>query len=329
MNLKYIGKAHYPPAEFPRFWADPEKCTRCGRCVRTCPTHILYMPEEGPPVIRGYKGLEVACLGCNNCMAVCKEGAASVSGDYYVSSGRYQSLSRGVVSPPNPLGAEVPPAFETIEEELTPVERVIYRRRSNRLFKKKEVPEELIRRVIEAARYAPSSGNGQSWEFLALRDRELIRRVETASLKGLKLTSGNYLKQGRARRLMWNLISLWRPGDADVRVISGMDTAVERDTLFFGAPVVIVILSDLRGIGQVELDAGICAQNLVLAAHSLGLGTCYVGFITALNSLPDRKLMKELGIAWPLRIATSVALGWPQGEIDGPVKRSTPRITWK
>lgn len=330
MDLRFIGQAHYPPAEFPRFSADVEKCNRCGRCVRTCPTHILVLPEEGPPKIQGYKGFEVACLGCRNCVAVCPEDAARVEGFYWVSKGRYRSSHLGRVETPNPFGEKEPPAWSDLSGKLTETERVILQRRSNRLFKRKEVPEEMIRRCLEAARYAPSSGNDRAWEFVVIRDQELIKRMEAACLKSLKLMSEQYLKPGSlTAKAIWNLFSLWRPGDMDVRVITGMDTVALRNQLYFNAPVVIVILADVRGIGQVILDAGICAQNLVIAAHAMGLGSCYVGFITALNSVPDKAIMQELGAVWPMRIAASIALGWPQGQIDRVVPRERPKVTWK
>ena len=330
MKISFLGQAHYPPAEFPRFTAEADKCNRCGRCVRTCPTRVLQLGESGPPRIVGYKGLEVACLGCRNCEAVCPEDAVRVEGYYRVSAGRYRTLHTGRVEPPNPFNQAEPPPFSELAPKLTETERVILTRRSNRLYQKKEVPEELIRRCLEAARYAPSSGNDRCWQFVVIRDRELIRWIERSSLKSLKLMADQYLKPGSlAAKIIWNLYSLLHPGNMDVRVVTGMETVVERDQLYFNAPVVIVILMDERGIGQPALDAGICAQNLVIAAHALGLATCYVGFITALNLVPDRKLARELGAVWPLRIATSIALGWPQGRIDKAVPRERPKVTWR
>ncbi len=48
--------------------------------------------------------------------------------------------------------------------------------------------------------------------------------------------------------------------------------------LWHGAPTVIIILKDVRGAASSDLDCGIAGQNMVLAAHSMGLGTCWVGF---------------------------------------------------
>jgi len=329
MNLSFLGKAHYPPAEFPRFSVDPDKCTRCGRCVKTCPTHVLVLPEDGPPVVQGYKGLTDPCLGCANCMAVCKEGAALMEGNYRVSAGRYRTLFQGRVEPPNPFGEPEPPRFEDLEGRITETERVMLTRRSVRLFKKKEVPEEMIHRCLEAGRFAPSSGNGMCWEFVVITDRDLMRRIEQSCLKSIRMATNLYLKpKSLIARAAWNLLSLRRAGDMDVRVISGMETVARRDQLFFNAPALIVVLHDQRGIGQPVLDAGICAQNIVIAAHAMGLGTCYVGFITALNQMPDRKVMKEIGAVWPMRICTSIAVGWPKGEIDRPAPRARPKVTW-
>ena len=66
---------------------------------------------------------------------------------------------------------------------------------------------------------------------------------------------------------------------------------------------------------------------MVLAAHSMGLATCYIGLIgEALKFNP--KLKKELGITEPFEVATSFSLGYPMGKIDNIVKREKARIVW-
>jgi nitroreductase len=96
---------------------------------------------------------------------------------------------------------------------------------------------------------------------------------------------------------------------------------------FFRAPCLILLLADWRAIGGVEYDLGICAQNMVLAAHSLGLGTCYVGLIDALKLYP-RFRKERLGVHDPYRIVMSLTLGYPKGKIDKVVEREKARIHW-
>jgi nitroreductase len=71
----------------------------------------------------------------------------------------------------------------------------------------------------------------------------------------------------------------------------------------------------------------VCAQNMVLAAHLMGLGTCDVDLITR-TIVHSRKLRKKLGIAHPFEIATALVLGYPKGQIDGIVEREKSRIEW-
>jgi nitroreductase len=71
---------------------------------------------------------------------------------------------------------------------------------------------------------------------------------------------------------------------------------------------------------------------MVLAAHSLGLGTCYVGLTTnTINKDLKTKLRfrKRLGLEWPYhKPATFLLLGYPAVKIDGPVPRDFPKIEW-
>jgi hypothetical protein len=62
--------------------------------------------------------------------------------------------------------------------------------------------------------------------------------------------------------------------------------AAEKTAVYYNAPVMILLLIDKRGIGNPVLDAGICGQNIVLAAHSLGLGTCWDRHDAVLDESP-------------------------------------------
>jgi len=319
---------------------DSEKCIKCKRCVSNCPGGIYWDEKRKMPVLGGYGLQPVTDLACNACVAACESGAIKMVGKYYIPNGRYKTLlaNNGELVPPNPFGDKVPRLYEEIEKDLTEVEKVIYTRRSNRIFRDKPVPKELINRILEAGRFAPSAGNGQPWKFIVVTNKNLIKEIDSICLNFLSFMSWLYLggkdisgKYTPWRNLVISLFSYAMPGEVDPRPMGAIKKAIElhkeSGDLHFDAPVVIYVLKDKRGIGNPDFDAGIAAQNIVLAAHSLGLGTCYVSFGTIpFAFLTD--LNKKLGITYPWEVVTSIAIGYPKGKIDKAVPRGVPPVEW-
>ncbi len=214
--------------------------------------------------------------------------------------------------------------------EFNAVEDVIYRRRSVRFFKNKQVPEYLVRRLLETARFAPSSGNAQPWKFIVIQDRKMIEEMTADVVAFCKfccrfidyVDRWNPLKEMYAKLMQRLLNNLLHPIPfAALKLI-----AEQKLGLWHGAQTVIIMLTDSRGPGDPAVDVGIAGENLVLAAHSYGLGTCWVSFCTPLKMMP--KWRKRLGIRYPYKMVTSVALGYPRGNPDGYVPRETTAIDW-
>jgi nitroreductase/Pyruvate/2-oxoacid:ferredoxin oxidoreductase delta subunit len=322
MFMEHMRKVYLPA--HPEIWSNPqividgEKCNGCGNCVKTCPTLILEVLQKKARLIEG-----PPCFGCGACIAVCKQGAITQNGFYNVSQGVFKTM---LLHPQD--GYPDPPAVEGIEG-MTPVEEVIYKRRSNRIYKKDPVPDELLRRVIEAGRFAPSAGNNQPWSFLVINDRkemdDLIPYVDIL----FKLVTKMYDlgRKNKAVRAYLSIGGALLPSLLEQRAMRGGLKTIRPYDVFLGAPSLILILGDKRGISDLHLDIGICSQNMVLAAHSLGLATCYLGFLVqACNFNP--LLKKKLGIKWPYKPVNAMVLGYPKVEADGFVKRELPRITW-
>jgi nitroreductase/NAD-dependent dihydropyrimidine dehydrogenase PreA subunit len=322
MILEHVRKGYLPA--HPEIWSNPqieidlEKCNGCGNCTKGCPTSMLEVWAKKARIIEGWP-----CFGCYNCIAVCKQDAISQRGFYNVSEGGFKTT---LLHPQD--GYPNPPAVEGFKE-MTPVEEVIYRRRSNRIFKKDPVPDDMIRRVIEAGRFAPSSGNGQPWAFIVINDRkEMDELTPYVSLFFKVITTMHQLgKKSRLMRAYWSVASIVLPGLFDQRAMRAAAKTVAPGDVFVSAPALIILLADKRGVSNPDLDLGICGQNMVLAAHSLGLRTCYVSFFT--NAVKFIPLLKwKLGIKWPYRAVTSIALGYPKVDTDAIVERELPRITW-
>ncbi len=77
------------------------------------------------------------------------------------------------------------------------VEKIIFERRSIRAFKSNPLPDSMIRRILEAGRFAPSAGNAQPWKFVVVNNAELLKRMETDTVKMVKKSCGVWTIQKR------------------------------------------------------------------------------------------------------------------------------------
>lgn len=158
-------------------------------------------------------------------------------------------------------------------------------RRSIRKFLNKDVEQAKLDKILEAATYAPSARNYQSWEFLVIKDKKQIEKIAKLSLPGMGWYS-------RAPALI--IVC------ADMNRVAGRDE--ERKNIF-----------------SVQ-DCANATMNLMLAAHSLGLGTCYVG------SFNFATLGKELGLPNHIRPLTIVPIGYPAETPQMPARKPLKEV---
>lgn len=221
---------------------------------------------------------------------------------------------------------------ETLKSQYTETEEVILKRRSVRMYKKKQVPEFMIKRILEAGRFAPTAGNYQAWKFVVVRDKEVIDEMTADVVKTCKLFKFLLDYTGTKnilRRLFAWFNIMMKPSDLNPTPFGAISLIADGLLdLFHQAPTVIYIFKDKRCIGSPELDCGIAGQNMVLAAHSMGLGTCWVSFAKLAFQHQKKKWHKKLKIAHPYQFVTSVAIGWPMGDPDGYVERPLHDIGW-
>ncbi|MDD3717299.1 MAG: nitroreductase [Actinomycetota bacterium] len=212
-----------------------------------------------------------------------------------------------------------------------PVERVILERRSVRKYKDKQVPERLVRRILEAGRFAPTAGNSQSWKFVVVRDRDMIDAMQKYVQLRCKVFKFflNWQKSplGKLAWFYTQLSARVMPNLLHPIPFGAISLIAEgKLKLFHDAPTVILVLVDRRGAAKPLVDVGICGQNMVLAAHSLGLGTCWVGFVEVFKF--GTRWKKKLGVGWPYELIEGIALGYPVGNPDGMIERELQEIEW-
>ncbi|MBN1364301.1 MAG: nitroreductase [Syntrophaceae bacterium] len=214
-----------------------------------------------------------------------------------------------------------------------PVEKVIMERRSIRSFKKEPLPDSMIRRILEAGRFAPSAGNMQPWKFIVVKSPEMLAEMEKDAVKVAKFfmffidyTRGNILR--RLYILSWVKWVIRFLKNELQPVPFGLMSQIAQDKtpIFHGAPTIILLVEDKRGVSSPPTDIGICGQNMVLAAHSMGAASCWIGLVKLLMYLP--KWRKKFGIKYPYCLNDCIAFGWPNPKADGIVPREVQLVQW-
>jgi nitroreductase len=181
---------------------------------------------------------------------------------------------------------------------------VIRSRRTVRSFTGEPVSAKDLQELIDLAVLAPTGMNAQPWAFTVVTNRETLARLDAMVLEMLRTS-----ERTRAFR---------EGGLADL--INDPTYSV-----FYGAPALVVISGDTQA-PIAAIDCQLAAENLFLAAHAKGLGTCYMGFLLMLGT--DDRARELLRIPENYAMMAAAVVGHPEKRPDGPPQRSAPRIEW-
>lgn len=269
---------------------NQETCNKCGICVAECPRRVITLPGGGFPQVVAVA--EVACNGCGHCVAVCPSGSLSHRD--------------------SPL--EISPKIEK-SLKVTPeqVEQLLKSRRSVRAFKNKPVSRKIITRLIEDARYAPTGHNLQEVEWLVIDNKKELDRIEELGIDWLQWVIKNLPQAAAAANLEEKLERQRLYHDAFLR----------------GAPVLIVAhagkdssVASLSGI-----DSANALSYLDLAANSLGLATCWAGYVyimvNTFTPVKEALALPENHAAYGCMI-----LGYNRFKYHRIPCRKVPKIVW-
>lgn len=180
----------------------------------------------------------------------------------------------------------------------------IYQRRAVRSYTDQFVPKTAIMELLRAAVQAPSAVNQQPWAFAVIRGR---KRLDECSKRA---------KEHMLEALPQSL-ALHRRSDQLT------DTGYH---VFHYAGTLIVIYGKPAQFAANE-DCCLAAQNLLLAAHGMGLGACPVGFVRPWLDLPAIK--SEMGIPANYSVVMPIVIGWPAGKTDTTPRTEPEIVCWE
>jgi nitroreductase len=203
-------------------------------------------------------------------------------------------------------------------------------RRSTRRYTKDPVEKEKLIQIIEAGRFSPTGGNRQSLEYAVVETAEVLHKVRDLCVE--------FHAAGAEKSLSWFAEKEKRGEtltDADLALQAYAQAWPFRlqllrqgiDTLFYDAPVLIVLHADVTVSPGPEIDAGLAAMQMGLLAESQGLGTCYNGFlIAAAQQSPEIKQLMQ--IPEKNLPVVSFVTGYPNVKYERLVPRNPARIKW-
>lgn len=261
-------------------------CIGCQRCIAICPSFVLEMVEAKAAVVRGDW-----CIGCEHCGAVCPTAAI---------------LHEGTVLDSHPSKGEAPAASPDILELL------LRERRSVRLYTGDLVPEEVLNKVLDAGRYAPTGSNSQNVHYVVLTSPDRIAELR-------KTTIAFYDKmfsriRGRFGMFFVSLVAGRKIAEYLRESLPKMEYANElikqgKDCLFHHAPAVILAHAESWDRSS-SFNCSVALYNCSLMAHTLGLGCCFNDFLV--NAVNHSSTIKRwLGIPADHKCYSAMTLGFP------------------
>ncbi len=183
---------------------------------------------------------------------------------------------------------------------------LIISRRSTRKYKADPVPEELLSKVVEAGRYAPSGGNSQTTHFLVIKNADVLRnlaKLAQRSFAAMEITEGMY-------RSLANAVRAAKKGGY---------------VFYYNAPVLIVT-ANKKDYGNNMADCACALENMMIMANALDLGSCWINQLRWLSEDPAiLAALRELGLAEDERVYGGVVIGYADTEDGLPLREPLPR----
>ena len=286
---------------------DESKCTACGLCSKVCLRGCLS-EEDGR--IRASAGAH-NCSLCGHCLAICPSGAITHTQMDMTNLAEFHGQE--VVDPDRFM------AF-------------VRARRSHRIFKDKEIPREVLERLVEVVRYCPTGGNDQKVEVLILRGRERARELSEISMEFFRQTITENeealrvaASQGQAPTPAMTFIK-YRQVKLK-RLLAHWEAG--RDPILRGAPL-IMIFNCAPNCSTPKDDCVIAAHTVTLYARTLGLESCYIGLLEKafLGYEPVRQRLYQMGLPEGNVVYSVLIMGYPVYKFLRASDRKPVKVVW-
>lgn len=281
-------------------------CTKCKACIKVCPPQLYYFKDDQLRIARNF---EEFCIECGHCVAICPVNVIQLKG--------------------RPID-EVKDLPE-IEKKLTLnfLLNLVQTRRSIRQYKEKSVPKELVEKILEVARYSPTGSNTENVHFTIVQDPELLTKFSNELTKNVS----DFVKKYEDPEERISLEAIFGKGllrftteriESFKRILRGIK--IGREFWRWNTELIIIHAPRATTSTLVE-DCSLAACHIMLAAETLGLATCSLGYATALlNRI--RSISELVKIPTDHIVGYALSIGYPNVKYQRIPARKPVRVKW-
>lgn len=180
----------------------------------------------------------------------------------------------------------------------------IHLRRSVRAYSPEPVPKSAVRRLLDAAVQAPTAMHEEPWSFVVIQDRAVLKRLSDRAKEFLDDAPHTLRLHGTPQTHQF------RPPE----------------NVFYDAGTLIAVYGKPMG-PFVVADCWLAAQNILLTARALGLGTCVIGLAVSALNTPEWKA--ELGVPAESTAYAPIIVGIPSKETPAAGRRDPEILSWR
>ncbi|MEJ5365809.1 MAG: nitroreductase family protein [Desulfosoma sp.] len=266
---------------------DMEKCDRDGLCARVCPAGILALDPQGGPTVR--RVMAPWCIGCGHCVAVCPHGALD--------------HARAPLAVQSPL-----PRFPVLDPETALL--FLRSRRSIRCYRPESVARDLLEKLLQAARYAPSGHNSQGLTFTVVMSRDGMSAVREMVVGWMR----SLIEAGSPLAAQWHMEGIVRAHEKG------------EDRILRNAPHLLVA-SAPNTHKAARVTTFLALEYVELYATALGLGTCWAGYVNAF-ALERPDLARFLDLPHDHIVTGCLMAGFPEVTYRRLPERNALEVRW-
>lgn len=182
----------------------------------------------------------------------------------------------------------------------------ILTRRSTRKFKEQKLEKEVLDKLLEAGRFAPSGGNSQTTHFLVITNREILNELEELVKNAF---ASMVVEPGMYKSMVYSI----RASKSGSYIYDYKASA-------------LIITANKKDYGNNIADCACSLENMMIAANELNLGSCWINQLRWLNE--NKTILEKLyslGMTEDERVYGALAIGYPDTEDGLPVRTALER----